>query len=104
MLGASAESSLQAGRFELPQTLHGQLFLVAYDRRRRRFDADNRWRFGLALRIAMLTDLFLSGHVDDKDGVPRRNDVAPPADPVLRAMLDEIGVDNEMSWGKLAAE
>jgi hypothetical protein len=35
---------------ELPQTLHGQLFLLAYDRRRQAFDGDKRWCFGLALR------------------------------------------------------
>ena len=104
MLGASAESSLRAGRFELPPTLHGQLFLLAYDRRRHRFDADNRWRFGLALRIAMLADLYLSGHVADDDGAPRRNHVAAPLDPVINAVLDEIGDDNELNWGKLAAQ
>jgi hypothetical protein len=43
-------------RVELPQTLHGQLFLLAYDR----------CRFGLALRTAMLTDLYLTGHLADE--------------------------------------
>ena len=41
----------------LPQTLHGQLYLLAYDRKRHRFDGDNLPLFGLALRAAMLTDL-----------------------------------------------
>ena len=42
----------------LPQTLHGQLFLLAYDRRRQTFDGEKRWCFGLALRAAMLSDLY----------------------------------------------
>ncbi len=48
----------------LPQTLHGQLFLLAYDRRRQTFDGDKRWCFGLALRAAMLSDLYLTGHLE----------------------------------------
>jgi hypothetical protein len=43
---------------ELPQTLHGQLFLLAYDRYRGRLDGNDGWRFGLALRTAMLSDLY----------------------------------------------
>jgi hypothetical protein len=45
---------------ELPQMLHAQLFLLAYDRFRGRLDGNDRWRFGLALRTAMLTDLYLT--------------------------------------------
>ena len=59
---------------ELPQTLHAQLYLLAYDRKRHqfRFERDNgndtHWLFGFALRAAMLTDLYLTGHLEDKDG------------------------------------
>ena len=58
-------------RVELPQTLHGQLFLLAYDRCRRRLDGNDRWRFGLALRTAMLTDLYLTGHLTTEADRPR---------------------------------
>jgi hypothetical protein len=59
---------------ELPQTLHAQLFLLAYDRFRGRLDGNDRWRFGLALRTAMLTDLYLTGHLIDEDNRPRSVD------------------------------
>ena len=58
---------------ELPRTLHGQLYLLAYDRNRRRFDYGSDgtwikgWRFGFALKSAMLADLYLTGYVDDKN-------------------------------------
>jgi hypothetical protein len=48
---------------DLPQTLHARLYLLAWDpqHHRFRFDRDKRrdngWRFGFALRAAMLTDL-----------------------------------------------
>lgn len=59
---------------QVPDTLHGQLYLLAYDRKRRHFQYDSdvawktRWRFGFALKSAMLTDLYLTGYVQDKDG------------------------------------
>jgi hypothetical protein len=59
---------------ELPRTLHGQLYLLAYDRKRRRFEYGsdgswkNQWRLEFALRSAMLTDLYLTGCVEDKNG------------------------------------
>jgi hypothetical protein len=49
---------------DLPRTLHGQLYLLAYDRKLRRFEygsggsRKNQWRLELALRSAILTDLY----------------------------------------------
>ena len=37
---------------DLPQTLHGQLYLLAYDRKRHRFDVYIGELFGFALRAA----------------------------------------------------
>jgi hypothetical protein len=85
------------GRLELPQTLHGQLFLLAYDRCRDRLDGNDRWRFGLALRTAMLTDLYMSGHLMDDDDRPRPVDGTRPCDPLLQAVLDDIA-DNEPKY------
>lgn len=78
---------------ELPRTLHGQLFLLAYDRNRRRFDYGSdsgrkfQWRFEFALRSAMLTDLYLTGYIENKDGeaalVKAHHD-----DPLLQKALD----------------
>jgi Golgi phosphoprotein 3 (GPP34) len=89
----SPPHSAKESPVELPRTLHGQLYLLAYDRNRRRFDFDranrwnNRWRFGFALHSAMLTDLYLTGYLEDKDGrahrVKARHD-----DPVLCEALE----------------
>ena len=85
-------------RVELPQTLHGQLFLLAYDRCRRRLDGNDRWRFGLALRTAMLTDLYLTGHLTTEADRPGSVAVTRPNDPLLRAVLDEIGDNEPRDW------
>ncbi len=59
---------------DLPRTLHGQLYLLAYDRKRRRFEFGSdgswkgHWRFEFALRSAMLTDLYLAGYIENKNG------------------------------------
>jgi hypothetical protein len=89
---------------DLPQSLHGQLYLLAYDRKRRRFDSDNLWLFGFALRAAMLTDLYLTGHLEDKGGKPCPTSVAGPDDPVLRAAFDEVGATGRKDWAELIAQ
>jgi hypothetical protein len=83
---------------ELPQALHTQLFLLSYDRFRGRLDGNDRWRFGMALRTAMLTDLYLNGHLSDDKDRPRPVDVALPCNPLLRALLDEIRDDEPEDW------
>ncbi len=87
---------------ELPQTLHAQLYLLAYDRQRRRFqfDRDKRWLFSFALRSAMLTDLFLTGYVEDRKGKAHRTSAAHPDDPVLQDALNEL---DGRDWRKLIA-
>jgi hypothetical protein len=91
---------------ELPQALHAQLYLVAYDpqRHRFRFDRDNRrdngWLFCFALRAAMLTDLYLSGHVEDKQGKAHPTSAAWTADPVLHEALKGVA---GREWAKLIA-
>jgi hypothetical protein len=87
-----------AVHLELPKTLHAQLFLSAYDRYRGRLDGNDRWRFGLALRTAMLTDLYLTGHLTDEDDSPRPVDVTRPCNPLLRAVLDDIGESEPKYW------
>lgn len=81
---------------ELPRTLHGQLFLLAYDRRRRRFvyDYDDawrmRWRFGYALKSAVLADLYLTGFIADREGRGWRVNSASHPDPVLDNALNRV--------------
>lgn len=76
---------------DLPQTLHGQLYLLAFDRNRHRFDGDNLWFFGPTLRAAMMTDLYLSGYLDDKAGKPYPSGDLRPNDPLLRSAYDAVG-------------
>jgi hypothetical protein len=86
---------------DLPQTLHGQLYLLAFDRDQHRFDGDNLWLFGLALRAAMMTDLYLTGYLEDKGGKAHRLSDVRPDDPVLCAAFEQIhGID----WAQLIAE
>lgn len=83
---------------ELPQSLHSQLYLVAVDRKRHRLDDSSRL-CGMALRAAMLTDLYLTGHIEDRAGVPAKSSsVAPPEDPLLRVVLDRIGTRATRDW------
>lgn len=90
----------------LPQTLHGQLYLLAYDRKRRRFDGDNLPLFGLALRAAMLTDLYLTGYIEDEDGKAHRLSVAAPDDSLLSAVCIQIGsvFSGGRDWVRLIAQ
>jgi len=99
MIPRSIEDAADGGvRVELPQTLHGQLFLLAYDRFRRRLDGNDRWRFGLALRTAMLADLYLIGHLTTEEDRPRPVGATRPNDPLLRAALDEISENDSEDW------
>lgn len=73
---------------DLPTTLYGQLYLLAYDRHRHQFRSSNQWLYSCALRAAMLSDLYLGGYLGDRDGrAHRRRAIDPPADPLLSAML-----------------
>lgn len=90
----------------LPQTLHGQLYLLAYDRKRGRFDGENIPLFGRALRAAMLTDLYLMGYIEDEDGRAHRLSVAAPDDSVLSAVCIQIGsvFSGGRDWVRLIAQ
>jgi hypothetical protein len=91
---------------DLPQTLHAQLYLVAYDPQHHRFrferdnGRDNGWLFGFALRAAMLTDLYLTGHVEDKQGNAHPTSAARPDDPVLHEALKGVA---GRDWAQLIA-
>ena len=87
-----------------PQTLHGQLYLLAYDRKRHRFDIYNHSLFGFALRSAMLTDLYLTGYLEDKGGKPHPTSSACPSDPVMRAAFERVGASTQEDWAELIAE
>jgi hypothetical protein len=84
----------------LPDTLHGQLYLLSIDRRRGRLDDCRSVLLGMALRAAMLTDVYLSGHVHDVHGMPRACGSTVPKDPVLKAMIDELVRCSFSSWAR----
>jgi hypothetical protein len=85
---------------DLPRALHSRLYLLTYDGDRRRFvfhRADHRWLFGLALRAAMLTDLYLSGYLQDREGKACPTGVARPDDLLLcEALTAAVG----QAWAK----
>ncbi|MDT5172769.1 MAG: hypothetical protein QOG37_20 [Mycobacterium sp.] len=95
--------TIEAGGPALPETLYGQLFLLAFDPRRNRFHGKKRWRFGLALRTAILTDLYLAGHLDSIDGRPTPTLVPHPADPVLLAALSQTVARAPELWREAVA-
>lgn len=87
---------------ELPDTLHGQLYLLSYDVEQHRFrvdsGADARWRFDRALEAAMLTDLYLTGYIENRDGKAYRRGSERHDDPLLNKALQ--GVDGQR-WARL---
>ncbi|WP_431235042.1 GOLPH3/VPS74 family protein [Mycolicibacterium psychrotolerans] len=87
----------------VPSTLHGQLFLLAFDPRSGRFDDHDPQLFGFALRAAMLTDLHLRGFLVERAGKPVPARAASPDDPILRAEFAQVGVHNRASWAQLVA-
>ncbi|GAB2703175.1 GOLPH3/VPS74 family protein [Kitasatospora kifunensis] len=82
---------------DLPETLPGKLYLLAYppDAERQR----NRTPLSLLLRAAALTDLLQRGLLADQDGRPQPDRPAPSRlDPVLRTVLDQIAESKPHGW------
>jgi Golgi phosphoprotein 3 (GPP34) len=89
---------------QLPQPLHAQLYLLSWNPERRCFQCDDRWNarwlFGYALDSAMLTDLYLTGYIEDRAGRAYRVHSGRHEDPILNEALQ--GVSGK-KWGKLVA-
>lgn len=92
------ESTPHGGAARLPETLHGRLFLLAHHRRRHRFGGERPPRYGLALRTAMLCDLYLSGHLADDEGTPKANAINAIDDELLRELFDQICAGEYEDW------
>ncbi|MGH3491395.1 MAG: GOLPH3/VPS74 family protein, partial [Actinopolymorphaceae bacterium] len=73
---------------ELPRTLHGRLYLIAYDRERRRLRGGA--HLAQALRTAALAELHLDGNLVDENGKVHRAIARRPADPVLLTILEQV--------------
>jgi hypothetical protein len=83
-----------------PLTLPGRTYLLAFDRERNRLGS--RTWLGYALRTAAAVDLLTTGHLADEGGraIPVAG-IRRPADPVLRAVLDEIVAAGGKKWRAL---
>ncbi|HKD97300.1 MAG TPA: GPP34 family phosphoprotein [Micromonosporaceae bacterium] len=82
---------------EPPDSLPGQVYLLAYDRGRGRV-TERLW-MGHILGGAALADLWLSGHLVDEGGRARAaTGLAPPADPVLRELWERVGEVPPRKW------
>ena len=88
---------------ELPKTLHGQLYLLAYDRDRKRFDPRDHWLLGFALRAAILTELSTSGHLRDTDGKAHPAGGEKIRDPLLKSVFREVSTSGPKEWAWLVA-
>ncbi|HVV14775.1 GOLPH3/VPS74 family protein [Amycolatopsis sp.] len=78
-----------------PETLPATMYLLAFDPRRGKLTA--RGELGLLLRAAALADLVLNGQLKDDAGKAAVAGPAP-ADPVLRAVFEEISQAPPRSW------
>jgi hypothetical protein len=81
---------------ELPRTLHGRLYLVAYDRQRRRLRGGA--HLGRALRAAALAELHHDGHLFDEKGKVHTAIARRPSDPILLAILEQIEASKPRAW------
>lgn len=87
---------------ELPQALHSQLYLLSYDRQRHRLGChDDEPLLGFALRSAMLTDLYLSGHLSDRGGRAYTTEAEEPAHPLLCSVFEQA---QGREWEQLIAD
>jgi len=82
---------------QLPDTLPAQVYLLAYNKERQRITG-TMW-LGQILGGAALTDLWLSGHLVDRDGVAHpAGAAAVPADPALRLVWERVSAAPPRRW------
>jgi hypothetical protein len=81
---------------DVPESLPGRLYLLAYDTRRGRMTG--RSELGFIMRAGALADLLLAGHLTDEGGKPRAANSAPLPDPLLEAVLRQVAGSRRRSW------
>ncbi len=81
---------------ELPQTLPGRLYLLAYDRQKRKLRGGGFLAY--TLRAAALADLYLSGHLVDENGKVHTAIGPTPHDPLLKTILEQVDASKPRSW------
>ncbi|WP_059015687.1 GPP34 family phosphoprotein [Mycobacterium sp. M26] len=86
-----------------PASVHGRLYLLAFDRDRHRFGGCPPAVLALALRAAMVADLHLSGYLVDRGGRPYPGRAEGPGDPVLNREVAQFGFSTRVSWDEAIA-
>jgi hypothetical protein len=79
-----------------PETLPGELFLLAYDTRKGKLT--NRSHLGYVLRAGALNELYLRGHLVDDGGKAKPGSRATGLDSVLSGVLDQITASTPKKW------
>ncbi|GAA4971307.1 GOLPH3/VPS74 family protein [Actinoplanes utahensis] len=80
----------------VPGSLAQQIFLLAHDPDKGRVRIGT--PLGAMLRAASLAELYLNGHLTDERGRAAVTGRGRCSDPVLAAMLDEIGASRPRKW------
>jgi hypothetical protein len=81
---------------DVPESLAGRLYLLAYDTRRQRMTA--RSELGFLMRAGALTDLLMAGHLTNEGGKPHAVSTGPLPDPLMDAVLRQIAGSRPRSW------
>jgi Golgi phosphoprotein 3 GPP34 len=79
-----------------PETLPGELFLLAYDTRKKRLT--NRSQLGYILRAGALNELYLRGHLVDADGKAQAAKKSTGLDSVLTGVLEQVSASSPKKW------
>ncbi|HEU5159406.1 MAG TPA: GPP34 family phosphoprotein [Streptosporangiaceae bacterium] len=81
---------------DLPQSLPGRMYLLAYNPGRRRMTAGA--QLGYVLRAAALADLLLAGAIADVSGKAGAQPGQVVADPLVDVVLQQIASSRPRSW------
>src|SRR3954468_1158101 len=81
---------------DVPDSLPGRLYLLAYDTKRGRLTC--RSELGYIMRAGALADLLLAGHLTDEGGRPRAGDPAGLTDPLLAEVRGQTAAPRPRHW------
>ena len=80
----------------LPESLPGRMYLLAYDTEKNRITS--RSQLGLVLRAAALTELYLTERLADDGGKARVAGGGPIGDPLLDDLVQQIAAHRPRPW------
>lgn len=81
---------------EILRTLPGRLYLLSYDRQKRRIRGGG--YFGYAMRAAALADLYIAGRLVDENGKVHTAIGPTPTEPLLKTVLEEVAESRPRKW------